>query len=379
MPSDKSVDRNLSWLLAAVGLASAGIALFVAQVGPTAMSSIVKSTQEPVGTVRADTTSTAAATASEWAASAPGRVEPKGGLINVGPEASGQIVAVHAAENDQVKAGDLLIVLKDDEQRTRITAAQAEVAVRLGERDEPPEEGEQVNPLELERRAAADALAAAERSVHRKRMAFDTVFLRRRAGSATDAEVEEARRAIDRAVADVASKLAALEEVKAKPGMPLPTRLDSGLTLARTDLRLAEIALENTRVRAPVDGRVLRLEAKVGETASPTQPVSTAVIGNMRSMQVLAEVQERDVSRIRIGQEVVVRSNAFEGLDFTGRVSSIAPSLGSPGIRAQGPRKQLDVEVLEVMIDLQGTPKLLPGMRVDVFFRSGQRVSSAKK
>jgi HlyD family secretion protein len=60
-----------------------------------------------------------------------------------------------------------------------------------------------------------------------------------------------------------------------------------------------------------------------------------------------------------------------------GKVTEVAPSVGSPGLRAQGPRNQVDAEVLEVIILLEGKPPVMPGMRVDVFFKSDQRVSAA--
>ena len=47
----------------------------------------------------------------------------------------------------------------------------------------------------------------------------------------------------------------------------------------------------------------------------------------------------------------------------------LAPSLALPRMGSRGARRATDVEVMEVLIDLEGTCRLLPGMRVDVFFR----------
>ena len=276
----------------------------------------------------------------------------------------------------EVRKGDLLAQLRDDEALTRLVQAQAEVAVRLGERDEEMEEPEK-NQLVLDRRKAADELAAAERALHGAWRKFDTTYLDHRAGRASKADVATARGNIKSARDVVAAKAGALMIMKAKKDMPLPTRLDSGLTLARADLRLAEIALDNTRIRAPIDGTVLRIDARVGEMAAPGQRTPIAVFGDMSAIQITAEVQERDVSKVRIGQAVVVRSNAFGDTEFAGKVTEVAPSVASPGLRAQGPRQQLDAEVLEVKIELDGKPPVMPGMRVDVFFKAEQRVSAA--
>lgn len=311
-----------------------------------------------------------------WATSAPGRVEPKGGEVHLRPEASGRIITVFAAAGDVVRKGDLLVRLRDDEALARLAQAEAEVAVRVGERDEDDPDSKPTQ-IVLDRRKAADALAAAEREHHKAQMNYDSVYLDHRAGRASDADLNAARAAIKTTKDDVVAKSGALTIIRAKKDTPLPTRLDSGLTLARADLRLAEIAYENTRVRAPMNGTLLRFNAKVGETTSSTQQRPIAVLGNMSAVQITAEVQERDVSKVRLGQAVIVRSNAFGGTDFNGKVTEVAPSVGAPGLRAQGPRQQLDAEVLEVKIELDGKPPVMPGMRVDVFFKAEQRVSAA--
>lgn len=94
------------------------------------------------------------------------------------------------------------------------------------------------------------------------------------------------------------------------------------------------------------------------------------LFGDLSSLRVRAEVDERDVVNIRVGQKVVIRADAFPGRDFEGVVTSLAPALGPPRILSRGPRRPNDVEVLEVLADLDGNPPLLTGMRVDTFFRA---------
>lgn len=317
----------------------------------------------------------AGAPATVWATSAPGRIEPKGGSVEVRAEASGRVLNVYSSPGEKVRQHEVLARLRDDEAWTRLVQARAEVAVRLGERDEEEEK----DKLAVERRAAADAVAKAERAVHQAWLALDRTFLKQRVGDAKKEDVDAAIERLNAAKAEVEKKAEELEEVRAKEGMPLPTRLDSGLTLARGDLRLAEIAYENTRLRAPIDGTVLEFRAKVGEMMSATAQRPAAVIGDMSTIQVTAEVQERDVSKVSMGQMVVVRSNAFDGSEFLGKVTEIAPSVGLPGLRAQGPRQQFDAEVLEVKIELDGNPPVMPGMRVDVFFKPVQKATAAKE
>jgi len=100
-----------------------------------------------------------------------------------------------------------------------------------------------------------------------------------------------------------------------------------------------------------------------------TAHTTLVLFGDVSSLRVRAEVEERDVTKIRVGQRVVVRADGFPDKDFEGVVTQVAPALGSPRITTRGPRRPNDVEVLEVLIGLDGTPPLLTGMRVDAFFR----------
>jgi HlyD family secretion protein len=86
-------------------------------------------------------------------------------------------------------------------------------------------------------------------------------------------------------------------------------------------------------------------------------------------MRVRAEVDEQDVAKIKVGQQAFVRSTAYPGREFTATVREFAPALALPRMGSRGARRATDVEVMEVMVDLEGNAPLLPGMRADVFFK----------
>ncbi|MBU1210292.1 MAG: efflux RND transporter periplasmic adaptor subunit [Alphaproteobacteria bacterium] len=298
-----------------------------------------------------------------WAASATGRVEPASGVVNVASLIGGRIVQVPIAVGEQVAKGDVLVQLDDTEALQRIMAATAEADVRKLERQE-----EEVTGLALERRAAEDEVAEARRQRFAAWRALDDTVELKRSGEARESDVTAARETAEKADERLATARTELAKVNAKADMPLPGRLDTSLTIARTDLALAEEAFEKTRIRAPFDGSVLNLLARVGETAAPGPEAPVAVFGDLSKMRVRAEVEERDVAKVRIGQKVVVKSDAFPNQQFEGVVKEISGALGSPRIASRGPRRPNDVDVLEVLVDLEGVPPLLTGMRVDVFF-----------
>lgn len=303
----------------------------------------------------------------QWAASATGRVEPKFGEVRVTSQIAGKVVEVLADTNDKVDAGDLLVRIDDQDIYAKVSAAAAEVGVRQRERAD-----EQATGLALERQQQSDDVAKKERQLFSAHEAFDDALRARHANpddKAAADKVVELRKTVDKAKTDLAAARDKLTEVASKADMPLETRLESSLALARSDLTSAEVALEKTRVRAPGDGTVLNMMAKVGEMAVPSPESALLVYGDLSSLRLRAEVEERDAAKVRVGQKVVVKADAFPDRDFTGVVTSISQSLGAPRIATRGPRRPNDVEVVEVMVALDGNPPLFTGMRVDAFFR----------
>lgn len=312
-----------------------------------------------------------------WAASATGRVEPKNGEVRIMAEAPAQIVDVIAETNDRVTAGDLLVKLDDDDLQQRLIAALSEADVRLRERDEDTEDGA-ASGLALQRREAEDTLYASQRATFRALNAFDKAYRAHRDGKGDAEGVSKAREALAAARKKETSDRETLRKLEDNANMPLPTRLESSLTVARSDVAQVMNAIEKTRVRAPQDGSVLNVWAKEGEMAAPSADVPLVLFGDISSLRVRAEVEERDVTRIRVGQQIVVKADGFPNDEFTGVVTQVAPALGAPRLTSRGPRRPNDVEVLEVLTSLDDNPPLLTGMRVDVFFRHEASASNTQ-
>ena len=93
---------------------------------------------------------------------------------------------------------------------------------------------------------------------------------------------------------------------------------------------------------------MLQVNAKVGETATPSPENVLLVIGDLSSLRVRAEIEERDIGKLRVGQTAIMRSDAFPGKDFEGKVASLAQALGPSRLGQRGPRKPTDVDVLEI-------------------------------
>src|SRR5207249_1412553 len=98
------------------------------------------------------------------------------------------------------------------------------------------------------------------------------------------------------------------------------------------------------------------------------------VIGDMSALRVRAELDERDLGEIKLGQPAIIRADAFRGREIAGKVSFIAPIVERARINnARGQRNVTDVDVVEVLVDLAQPDALTVGMKVDVYFQPNGR------
>ena len=207
-------------------------------------------------------------------------------------------------------------------------------------------------------------MADAEKTVSEARSSLDQAAIARRVDRNSDADVEAARSALTHAQDRLNQQKIELRRIEAD--LPLPTQAEGQLNIARSELFVIEAAVEKMTIRAPINGTVLQMNAKIGELASPAASQPLLVLGDLSALRVRAEVDERDIEEIKVGQSVLVRPIAFHEREFAGTVLFIA-RLVQPG--RNGVRGQRDVGVVEVLVDLPEPGPLSVGMKADVYFR----------
>jgi HlyD family secretion protein len=297
-----------------------------------------------------------------WDATAPGRVEPSSQTIRIAAPIAGRIAEVLVKVNQKIFAGELLARLDDDEARARLAGAEAQVALHERARNDERRKGSE------ERRREEDAVAEAERAVVQAQAALDKTAAAK-GGAARRDELEAARATLSRAQAhfwEQRDRLAASNVA----GLPLPTRAEGELSAARADLMVAQAALENTRIRSPLAGTVLQVQAKVGEMALPSSEHPLVLLGDVSALRVRAELDEHDFVKVRVGQHVLVRAHAFRDREFQGRVASIAQYVEAGRMTSAEQRKLSDIDVAEVIVELTDPGPLVVGMQVDAYFSS---------
>lgn len=105
--------------------------------------------------------------------------------------------------------------------------------------------------------------------------------------------------------------------------------LQAGINETRQAIARTDAELGNSELRAPVAGKVLRLYARVGERPGV---MGILELGTSDRLEAVAEVDDNDLARIRLGQAARINSlsGAFPGT-LTGRVRQVKPADGAPG------------------------------------------------
>ncbi|HMA28496.1 MAG TPA: efflux RND transporter periplasmic adaptor subunit, partial [Thermoanaerobaculia bacterium] len=128
---------------------------------------------------------------------------------------------------------------------------------------------------------------------------------------------------------------------------------------AQAALKQAETNLSYTKITSPIDGVVVSRQYDVGQTvaASFQAPVLFTIAQDLTKMQVLTNIDEADVGRIKVGQVANFTVDAFSDLTFKGTVSQIRLS----------PQTVQNVVTYPVMLDVPNADlKLMPGMTANV-------------
>jgi len=177
----------------------------------------------------------------------------------------------------------------------------------------------------------------------------------------TEAQLVQARRDVDRARRLRQDQVISDVEVE-----NVTTRLkvlEAQLGAARAQRELAAANLENTRVRAPFDGTVLRKDAEVGEIVSPSSAgggfTRTAIVtmADLGTLEVEVDVNEAYIAQIHNEQPARIILDAYPDTSFTGTVRQVVPTAD----------RQKATVLVKVSI-LDRDPRILPEMGAKVIF-----------
>jgi multidrug resistance efflux pump len=296
----------------------------------------------------------------------PGRVEGASETTQVGAATDGILKAVYVDEGQFVRRGTRLGEIGCDDLQANLQTATAEAdgarqtRARLlrGSRDE-------------EKKIASEKTAAA-------RATFEEAKSRLEMQRALYQKEEISRSTYEQAVRDLAVTDAGLQSalrneelVSAPPLQEDIARADAEVLAAEGRERTAQERIGKCAILAPIDGTVLRVYARRGESYSTVTPRALFSLADTSARHIKAEVDERDVDKVTVGQKVIIQADALDGKMLTGSVASISAMMGRKSINTGDPSDKSDRDVLEAVIDLDDNARPLPiGLRVTVQFLS---------
>lgn len=138
---------------------------------------------------------------------------------------------------------------------------------------------------------------------------------------------------------------------------------------AASNLKLANAKLDQTIVRAPSTGQVLKIFTRQAEAIGNQGLLQ---MGDTRQMYVVAEVYETDIAKVQVGQTASITSAAFSGT-LQGKVEQVGLRIGKNDVLDTDPAANTDVRVVEVRIRLENSRQVanLTNLQVNVAIQSG--------
>jgi len=296
----------------------------------------------------------------------PGRVEGASETTQVGAAADGVLRAVYVKEGQFVRRGTLLAEIACDDLQPALQTAMAEAdsarqaRARLlrGARDE-------------EKKIANEKTAAARATFEEAKSRMDMQRSLYQKEQVSRATYDQAVRDLGVADANLRAALRTEELVAAPPLVEDTARADADVLAAEGRVRTVQERIGKCTIAAPIDGTVLRVYARRGESFSTVTPRPLFSLADTSTRHIKAEVDERDVEKLSVGQNVIIQADALEGKKLRGSVARISAMMGRKSIATGDPSDKSDRDILEAVIDLDDPSKPLPiGLRVTVQFLS---------
>lgn len=311
-----------------------------------------------------------------------GRLQPKGEVIKLSaPTANSgnRVDRLLVEEGSRVKVGSAIAFLDNrdvlqaalEQAQKDVTVAQAKLAITQAgaKQGEIAAQRAEIERLEAQRQgdissqqSKIDRLAAEVRNAGTEYQRYQALYQN---GAISASERDSRRLTLETAQKSLQEAQAELNRTKST----LPSELNAAkATLNKiTEVRPVDIAYDRAEVekavaarerkkaelaqaivRSPVNGEVLYIHTRAGEVVSSDGIVE---IGQTRQMEVVAEVYQSDVNKVRNGQKVTVSSDSLTG-ELTGKVTFIGSQVRRQETVNTDPSTNIDARVVEVHVAL---------------------------
>lgn len=325
--------------------------------------------------------------------SALGRLEPIDGVLTVGAPINEILANLTVKEGDWIDEGEVIAYLRSHSERiaqlesAKQDLANAKARLTAETRFNEAQIVESAADYQALPGVQAETLAARQATVGalKRELDFAQQELRRfqilyERGAIAESDLDQRQTTVDqlreqlrRAEAELNQQVAIRDRELTNAAAELNTlkvnteriQADSRVETALRDLQLAEVRVEDTLIRAPISGRVLRVVTKEGETVSDINGRGKGAVldmGDTRQMVVVAEVHESNISEVAVGQPATVtsRNNSFDE-ELTGNVIAIGNQIFKKDVLNDDPTARVDARVVEVKV-LLDNPEVVSGL-----------------
>jgi HlyD family secretion protein len=236
--------------------------------------------------------------------------------VDIGSTLTARVRQVAVIEGAQVKQGDVLVRLENDELRAALEQAmanEAQVRARLGGLRSTGRSATQAS------QAQADSVLTAARAELRRTQELV------KKGFISQARLDEVRRSVEVAQAQQSGARAQSTAISER-GTEL-AQAQAQTALAEAATASAQARLAQTELIAPANARVLSRLVEPGQIVQPGRALLSLALAG--PLLLVAQVDERYLEQLQIGQTVAVLADAFPEQRFSARVRSIAPLVDS--------------------------------------------------
>lgn len=255
-----------------------------------------------------------------------------GRTVVISPKVSGYVKTLHIQDNQQVKAGDILLeidptdyIIHSDRARSALDAAKAAANSSYNKLETTTVSAP--SNIDSAEAQVASAQAAWERSsADRQRM--ESLF---NAGACSRQQLDQAI-AMEKSDHATLNKLQAdLRSANAAPSVIAAAKSTNDQLLAQVkqaeaDLAQAESDLANTKIIAPMDGRITNRSVELGSYVQASQQLAS-LVGT--ELWVIANFKETQLEYMQPGQPVDIRIDAYPNVRLRGKVDSFQSGTGS--------------------------------------------------
>ncbi|MEJ0103212.1 MAG: HlyD family secretion protein [Bacteroidota bacterium] len=300
------------------------------------------------------------------------------------PRISGYVADIKVRDNQQVKKGDTLLTLDNRDYLLKLQEAEAALAIAQSNLQNAKAVTSAAHANIATSRASigtVDAqIEAAKVSVWRATQDYDRYANLIKDHSITQQQYEQALAAKQTAEKQLAiiqeQKKQAAEQTNAASVQSNATSQQIGIADAtikqkQVDIDAAKLNLSYTVITAPEDGLVSKVNIQPGQVVQAGQALFSIV--HSKSLWVIANFKETQLDKMKEGQKVIIKADAYDGHEFQAVLSSFSPATGStfallPPDNASGNFVKV-VQRLPVKIEFTDAndslvKKLRPGMNV---------------